>query len=174
MWCCAACTPKPPSRTHGACRGRQRWREPQSQTRCAQGFHRQSRKSHVRTTSRGSSTSSRRWGHIRVWTRRKRKKGGARDERVQRSHRRLTWAWGEGVRTGSMRRRETHVIAANMSWYTQKTIDGILALPMEGCSRTPRRAKCSASCVSTGGGRQLPSRLTEVADEHVSPLTEGQ
>ena len=33
------------------------------------------------------------------------------------------------------------VIAANMSWKTQKAMDGMRELPMEGFSRTPLRPK---------------------------------
>jgi len=42
----------------------------------------------------------------------------------------------------------THVMAANMSWYTQKRIDGIRGLPIDGCSKTPFRPKYSAGDVS--------------------------
>jgi hypothetical protein len=43
----------------------------------------------------------------------------------------------------------TYVIAANISWYTQKTIDGIRVLPIDGFSSTPFRPKYSVDCMST-------------------------
>lgn len=38
---------------------------------------------------------------------------------------------------------QTHVIAANISWYTQNRIAGMRVLPIDGWSRTPFKPKYS-------------------------------
>jgi len=66
----------------------------------------------------------------------------------------------------------THVIAANISWYTQKTMDGIRVLPIDGFSSTPLRPKYSADSMSTIIHCNKYSILTKVTDESVASLTE--
>jgi hypothetical protein len=73
------------------------------------------------------------------------------------------------------------VMAANMSWKTQKAMEGMRGLPIEGPSRTPLRPKYSGR-----GGKKVKKtviinveekkkqRLTEVTDVCAASLTEGE
>ena len=68
----------------------------------------------------------------------------------------------------------TYVMAANMSWKTQKTIDGTRVLPIEGFSRTPLRPKYPTNETALSG--RLPCTemtvLTEISNVCVGRVTE--